>query len=325
MGTYFNQKDLNVLRALRTILVGIEGRPAGERAPQYWGSPRDIELYDQVFAARIGWKWTAALDEVEKRAGLPTPRTILDWGAGTGIASRVLLRRIEAPERVVLFDRDEAVREFAAGLLRAEFPAVEVVATGDAPEEPFDAVLASHVLDELEDDGVASLVSTMNRAEHVLWVEPGSKLTSRRLSAVRASLLDEFDVVAPCTHRAACGMLAEGRERDWCHLFAKPPAEVHTTGTWSEIHRELRIDLRSLPYSFLALRRAAVDHPSASRLLGRPRFQKGRVLLDLCGQGGVETAQMLQRNDKAFFKSLKDTAGEAVLMEREGDAIRRVL
>ena len=116
----------------------------------------------------------------------------------------------------------------------------------------------------------------------------------------------------------------EGHERDWCHLFARPPAEVHTTGEWSEVHRELRIDLRSLPYSFLALRRAAVEPPSGARLLGRPRFQKGRVLLDLCDAAGVETAPMLQRSDKALFKALKDTAGELVLMEREdGGTIRR--
>jgi len=324
MGTYFNRKDLDVLRNLRATLLGIEGRPAGECAPRYWGSPHDIELYDQVFAARIGWKWEAVLDEVETRAGLPAPRTFLDWGAGTGIATRTLLRRIEAPARVVLFDRDAAVRDFAAKAVRAEFPDVDVVATGDAPDESFDVVLASHVLSELEEEGVASLLGTLQRAEHVFWVEPGSKLTSRRLGALRGPLLETFDVVAPCTHRSTCGMLADGQERDWCHLFARPPAEVHTTGSWSEIHRELKIDLRSLPYSFLALRRAAVDHPAAARLLGRPRFQKGRVLLDLCGGEGVETTPMLQRTDKAFFKSLKETAGDAILMACEGATVRRV-
>ncbi|MGD2018597.1 MAG: small ribosomal subunit Rsm22 family protein [Planctomycetota bacterium] len=327
MGTYFSQKDLQTLRDLRATLLGMEERAPGEAATAYWADRRTLELYDRVFAARIGWKWEAVLDEVEARAGLPAPAAVLDWGTGTGVAARTVLRRLgpeRRPTRVVLLDRDAGAREFAAEALRGEFPGLAVETTGELPSEAFDLVLASHVLDELEDPEVAPLLAAAAAADHVLWVEPGSKATSRRLSALRGALLADHHVIAPCVHRGDCGVLAEGHERDWCHLFARPPAEVHTTGEWSEVHRELRIDLRSLPYSFLALRRAAVEPPSGARLLGRPRFQKGRVLLDLCDAAGVETAPMLQRSDKALFKALKDTAGELVLMEREdGSTIRR--
>lgn len=326
MGTYFNQKDLQTLRELRATLLGMERRPEGEAAKRYWASSRTLELYDRVFAARIGWKWEAVLDEVEQRGGLPAPKTVLDWGTGTGAAARTVLRRLGPkgrPERVVLLDRDEAAREFAAHSLRAEFPALTVETTAELPGGPFDLMLASHVLDELSDDEVKPLVAAAAAADHVLWVEPGSMVTSRRLGEQRAALLGSHDVIAPCAHRARCGLMAEGRERDWCHLFARPPAEVHTTGEWSEIRRELRIDLRSLPYSFLALRRAPVQHPAVARLLGRPRFQKGRVLLDLCDAEGVEARPMLKRSDKALFKALKDAAGEVVLMERDGDRLTR--
>ncbi len=326
MGTYFSQKDLQTLRELRATLLGMEQRPDGEAAQRYWASARTLELYDQIFAARIGWKWDAVLDEVEQRGGLPAPRTVLDWGTGTGVAARTVLRRLAAaglPDQVLLLDRDGAAREFAAASLRAEFPGVSVETAAELPERGFDLVLASHVLDELTDTDVQPLVSACAAAEHVLWVEPGSKVTSRRLGELRPTLLGSHDVVAPCPHRGDCGLLAEGHERDWCHLFARPPAKVHTTGEWSEIQRELRIDLRSLPYSFLALRRAPVEHPEAARLLGRPRFQKGRVLLDLCDAEGVETRPMLQRTDKALFKALKDCAGEVVLMERDGDRLTR--
>ncbi len=372
MGTYFKQKDLETLRELRATLLGMEQRPAGEPAQPYWASARTLELYDRIFAARIGWKWEAVLDEVEQRGGLPAPRSVLDWGTGTGVASRTTLRRIararavdaravdagavdaiaaegtaaegtaaeaiaaeaiaaeagaagtsSLPERVVLLDRDEAAREFAAASLRAEFPGLNVETTAELPAEAFDLVLASHVLDELSDEDVQPLLGAATAADQVLWVEPGSMATSRRLGEQRAVLLESHDVIAPCAHRGSCGVLAAGHERDWCHLFARPPAEVHTTGEWSEIHRELRIDLRSLPYSFLALRRASVQHPDAARLLGRPRFQKGRVLLDLCDAEGVETRPMLQRSDKVLFKALKETAGEVVLMERDGDRLTR--
>ena len=84
MGTYFKQKDLETLRELRATLLGMEQRPAGEPAQPYWASARTLELYDRIFAARIGWKWEAVLDEVEQRGGLPAPRSVLDWGTGTG-------------------------------------------------------------------------------------------------------------------------------------------------------------------------------------------------------------------------------------------------
>ena len=357
MGTYFSRSDLEILRALRATLIGLEDRSAGERAPRYWGTARDLELYDRVFAARIGWKWDAVLDELERRGTLPRrtlprrtlPRrtlpegaegtwTLLDWGTGTGVATRRVLARTRdrggvLPARVLLFDRDERARAFAADSISAEFPGVAVATTQASDLEGMSAgaiavAVASHVLDELEDDEVPALLGALSRADEVIWVEPGSRATSRRLSAAREELMAAFHAVAPCTHGAACGMLAEGRERDWCHLFARPPAEVHTTGEWSEIHRELRIDLRSLPYSFLALRRrGAAPAPArgvGARLLGRPRFQKGRVLLDLCDADGVRQVQMLQRSDKALFKALKETEGETVVLEVDGRSVRRV-
>ncbi|MEM9379769.1 MAG: small ribosomal subunit Rsm22 family protein [Planctomycetota bacterium] len=348
MGTYFSRSDLEILRALRATLIGMEERPAGTRAPGYWGSARDLELYDRVFAARIGWKWDAVLDELERRELLPAhtappgtlpevegrPWTLLDWGTGTGIATRRLLARTRdragaLPTRVVLVDRDERARAFAAESIAAEFPDVEVVPAEGGELDALtdlrvDVAVASHVLDELEEDEVPGLLAALSRADEVVWVEPGSRATSRRLSAAREELMGSFHVVAPCTHGAACGILADGRERDWCHLFARPPAEVHTTGAWSEVRRELRIDLRSLPYSFLALRRQEAAPVAGARLLGRPRFQKGRVLLDVCDAAGVRHAQMLQRSDKALFKELKSTEGETVVLEIDGSSVRRV-
>ncbi|QDV05711.1 Mitochondrial small ribosomal subunit Rsm22 [Planctomycetes bacterium Poly30] len=314
MGTYFKQQDLDRLRDLRATLLGMEDRSEGEAAPRYWQDRRDIELYDQIFAARIGWKWDAVLDEIEDRHGLPAPKTVVDWGTGTGIAARKVLGRMPGIESITLFDRDHAVLAFARRSVAEAFPAVQVIAVTEPPEDAADLALASHVLDELDEEGLGVLHGTIARAGHVLWVEPGSKRTSRELVRQRESLLQDFQVLGPCTHQASCGMLTPDHKRDWCHLFAKAPAEVHTTGEWSEIHRELRIDLRSLPYSFLALRRRdlglADPKQEGARLLQRPRFQRGRVLLDLCDADGVRESQMLQRQDKAFFKDLKKSPSD---------------
>ena len=328
MGTYFKQQDLDRLRDLRQTLLGIEGRPEGEDAPRYWRDRRDIELYDQVFAARIGWKWDAVLDEIELRHGLPTPKTVVDWATGTGIAARKVLSRMPGIEAITLFDQDKTVWACARRAVEEAFPNVSVEAVTQPPTQPVDLAVASHVLDELDNRGAAMLRDTLRGAAHVLWVEPGSKATSRALSRQRDDMREEFQVLGPCTHQATCGMLTPDHKKDWCHLFAKPPAEVHTTGEWSEIHRELRIDLRSLPYSFLALRLRALGQPDpeqeGSRMLQRPRFQRGRALLDLCDSGGVREGQILQRTDKAFFKELKKSGGEVRFMVETDKGIEPV-
>ena len=68
MGTYFSQKDLQTLRDLRATLLGMEERAPGEAATAYWADRRTLELYDRVFAARIGWKWEDAIRQA-KQAG----------------------------------------------------------------------------------------------------------------------------------------------------------------------------------------------------------------------------------------------------------------
>lgn len=316
----FSHAEFERLRRLRQVLLDIEGRPEGEEAPRYWETAEDIRLYDAVFAARIGWKWDAVLRELELRERLPAPRVVLDWGAGTGAATRALLARIAPPERVVLFDRDPGVLAFARESLAAEFPGVEFESATEPPAGAgVDLALASHVLDELSDHGVLALHATLREAAQVIWVEPGTRLTSRRLGASREALLDVFDVAAPCTHRAACGVLAEGQERHWCHLFARPPGVVHTDGDWRIVGRELGIDLRSLPYAFLALTRKPVERAGETRVLGRGNLQRGRALVDLCSEDGyTREAQLLARHHKPLLKELKKPSGDPVVLDRDG-------
>ncbi|MCA8957882.1 MAG: hypothetical protein KDC87_17535, partial [Planctomycetes bacterium] len=96
----FRFEDLEVdrLRAIRQRFLD-----AGESAHgigDYWASDLDLLHYDAVFAERIGWKWDAVLDEIDARGGLAVTEarsaTLLDWGCGTGIASRRFVERFGA-------------------------------------------------------------------------------------------------------------------------------------------------------------------------------------------------------------------------------------
>lgn len=322
----FTPDQLERLRRLRRRFLDFEER-LSRPASTYWKDEEDLALYDATFAERIGWKWDAVIGELRARGRIGPARTVLDWGCGTGIAARRFLESTGAVgvERVFVFDRDAGAREYAARRVRESHPAVAVDAR--LPGAPPDLLLLSHVLDELDDAALEPLLGLVRNAGAVIWVEPGSRVTSRRLSGVRESVRDTFEVLAPCTHAAACGALAAGREADWCHFFAAPPTEVFTDAGWAAFGRALGIDLRSLPYSFLALARpGTVDVRSgpSARLLGRPRVSRGRIDLCACEAGGLRDLHLLQRTDKALFKSLAGSPAVPALFDAATEGARIV-
>jgi ribosomal protein RSM22 (predicted rRNA methylase) len=209
---------------------------------------------------------------------------------------------------VHLCDHSSRASAFAARKVQEEFPDVEV--RTDPPAGAPDLLLVSHVLAELGTDEEEALLAVAGEARSVLWVEPGNRSTSGRLGAVRARLIDRHEVVAPCPHQGPCGALEGGRGTAWCHFFARPAGEVFTEGRWAELGRELGIDLRALPYSFLALRQRLGEPlaaPARCRLLGRPRLTRGRAQLDVCDEHGVRVLDFLQRNDRALFRNLGES------------------
>src|SRR6186713_2218329 len=78
-----NWDSLERLRA--AFLAGTAG------ASDYWQSEADLASYDATFAQRIGWKWDYVLMELQRRGWSPPGGELLDWGCGSGIASRAFL------------------------------------------------------------------------------------------------------------------------------------------------------------------------------------------------------------------------------------------
>jgi ribosomal protein RSM22 (predicted rRNA methylase) len=140
--------------------------------------------------------------------------------------------------------------------------------------------------------------------------------------------------VAPCPHQGACGLAARASAPNeaWCHHFAAPPQEVFTSRSWREFGERLGIDLRSLPLSFLVLERdAALDAAPTGletvRILGRPRWEKGRARFEVCHAGGVHSADLLARTNRAVHRALREPEAvpqryHARLAPQVGEALR---
>ncbi len=278
----------------------------------YWNSISDVANYDFTFAQRIGWKWDAVLRELKLRGWSPPPGALLDWGCGSGVASRRVLEAFPPPPGTMLHlsDQSSLAVQFAADSARTAFPEI-IVETGPMPER-VGTLVVSHVLNELDEAGGRALRAAIDRADSILWVEPGTFADSRSLIQMREALRGEFRVVAPCTHQGACGMLLAQNERHWCHHFAEPPAGIMADSDWVRFAQRAGVDLRSLPYSFLVLERHMSRQPVEaastdgwSRIIGEPRIYKGYARLLCCQEGGVGDLDMQKRDAPQLYKAMK--------------------
>lgn len=350
------EEDYRRLEALRA------GWLADGRRESRWRDARDLELFDRTFGRRVAWKWRAALAEAREAGVAPPEGVWLDFGCGTAVATRAVLAAFPAarPARVLLVDSSPLARQAARAALAAERPGVEIEALAAPPPSLApDLLLVSHVAGELDEAGLREVLELARASGLVLWVEPGDRPTALRVCEVREALLATHAPLAPCPHRRACGVLAPGAERQWCHRFAAPDPEVFTSGLWARLCRRLGIDRRSLPFASLALLRrepaaeeafpeegsdgaaatAAGAHAQAAasavageqppgeaharvRPLGRPKVGKGHLLMSVCTAEGVRRVRLLEREDRRLFRDLARGAAPVLEGVLDGERLR---
>jgi hypothetical protein len=314
--------DWSVLERLRGHFLH-----GGATDGPYWETPADLANYDFTYGERIGWKWDHVLRELRLRGWCPPAGVpVFDWGCGSGVAARRVIECFGAERfaSLTVWDHSPLACDHAADSARRAFPALSISQATPgflASAEPIGLLVVSHVLNELPAEALASLRLLIGRAQAVLWVEPGTSAVSRQLGALREEFRPGFQVVAPCTHAHACPVLAAGHERDWCHFFAPPPPEIFADSNWVKFGQRAGIDLRSLPYCFLALDRGApVAHaPDLSRIIGRVEHFKPYARLLNCDAGGLATLELPRRADPALFKQLERTKAPLVYRWRHAD------
>lgn len=297
---HWQPREIELLAGLRARFLA---RTAG--ASDYWRSEEELALYDATFAARIGWKIDAAVRAVQAIGWRPRSRRLFDWGCGSGIAARRVLHAWPQFEGAAFDDRAARAVAFAQARLRAEHSRVALA----EPRADRDTLLVlSHVLSELDATQLDALLAQVRAAGEVIWVEAGTHADSRRLIEVRERLLAEPDaprVIAPCTHQARCGLLTPENARHWCHHYAEPPAEVFRDARWEEWSRELGIDRRALPFSYLILtRHESPALAGCARVIGFPREGKGHCRVLACDASGVTEPMVQKRDAPELFRAL---------------------
>jgi hypothetical protein len=305
------------LRELRKFFLSAQPNRA-----TYWDSEQTLQLYDQTLGVRIGWRWDAVISQLRSQSWRPPERLLLDWGCGSGVGARKTLHAFPHFERVHLSDLSPHAERYATKAIQAEFPSVSI-RTGIPSDEPFCLVL-SHVLGELDPESEEVLGSVVARASSLIWVEAGSSLLSTKLVSWRERL--DWPVIAPCTHRQPCGMLAPENKVHWCHFFTRPPAETFMDPDWAEFAKQLEIDHRTVAFSYLVLDRSATGQPGGiARPIGSTRVYKALAKLQLCDANGLHDVELMKRNFPDAWKALKKGWSPDLLkVEMSGNRISRL-
>ncbi len=286
------------------------GGPAAARAAR---TPGDVVAYLATRAPATFAAVAAVLEQV--RAARPewAPTSVLDLGAGPGIASWAALETWPGIANVTLVEAEqEMVRAGKTLAAAGRAPLQQAVWSGaDATTAPgaggtsADLVLASYLIGELpphELPGFAA--SAWARARDTLVVvEPGTTAGYERVLSLRATVLAAGgSTLAPCPHDTGCPLPAS----DWCHFSVRlPRTRTHRLAKGAERGFE------DEKFAYVALGRSPGAQPEA-RVIRRPDQRPGHVVLDLCTPAGLERRTVARREGAGYKRARKLSWGDAL-------------
>lgn len=252
----------------------------------------------------------AALREVAARRPAWAPATVLDVGAGLGVATWAAAAAFRSLRAATLVERSAAMarlgRELAAA---ASAPAVRAGrwVAGDAarPGGPADLVVAAYVLGELDERAVPGAVAAWWAAAEgeLVIVDAGTPGGFARVRAARDALVAAgATLTAPCPDDGPCPM-ADG---DWCHFAVR----LRRPGALRELKRA-ELGYEDEKFAYVAASRLAPAHAEA-RILRHPAARAGHVRLTLCHRGATETLVVPRSRRAAYRWARRARWGDAV-------------
>jgi ribosomal protein RSM22 (predicted rRNA methylase) len=310
------------------------------------GSSSQVNLAAYV-ASRLPATFKANVDlQQALAAALPgfAPRTLLDMGAGPGVATWAAVQAWATIEKVTQCEQDKNFATLAAELNAASgfttLTEAEIILKSEAtlpPDISADLVTVSYVLAEMPLEHMAQIATRLwARARQVLVViEPGTPQGFSRLRTVREALLKQGAfVVAPCTHQNTCPMVkrppqsfgqlpqqVEGAQKSNPSLsFAGGGGQRPEGGHSDWCHFKTRVQrsrehmhakqatvpFEDEAFSYLVLSRNPVIQTGA-RVVAPVVVSKPGVSLRLCDASGLRDVTVASR-DKPTYKRAKKTA-----------------
>jgi len=249
----------------------------------------------------------AALRQLQLGVPELRPRTLIDFGAGTGAVSWAAAEVWPTLGEVTLLEQSAAAISMGQRIARNSASAVLQGATWrqwslsriEADAETADVATAAYVLGELTEQQRSILVGLlMASAPTVVVIEPGTPAGYARIIGARSALIDGgFGIVAPCPHEFRCPMLERG---DWCHFAERLDR--------SRVHRSVKageLSYEDEKYSYVIATREPAHRPAA-RILRHPQLRKGLVCLELCTATGAAASERVGKSQGSLYRAARN-------------------
>jgi ribosomal protein RSM22 (predicted rRNA methylase) len=285
-------------------------RAGGAAASRVARTREEVAAYAAYRAPATYAAAVAVLAEVSARLPGWRPSSVLDIGAGPGVASWAAaavwpdiarFTLVEAEPEMIAAGRRLTSAAQSTALAEARWIHGDVSVEVDNAE----LILASYVLGELDEGSVASAATRLwSQTDGTLvLIEPGTPAGYRRVIAARSVLVAEGGrTAAPCPHDDACPLVSD----DWCHFATRLPR--------GEAHRAVKGVSRGFEdekLSYVVISRVDAVLP-AGRVIRPPLLRSGHVHIDICGPEGI-ARRIVSRRDKELYRTARDL--------RWGDAI----
>lgn len=228
-------------------------------------------------------------------------KSFLDFGSGLGsVALAFQESGCQFPKGGICVERSSEARKLHQ-TLQASTPHL-LSWRGDVSKDmdggPTSLAVFSYSLTEL-----SKLPEWATRMGGLMVVEPATRQDGRNLLAMRENLLKEgWHVWAPCTHSDRCPLLHFSK-KDWCH----DRLEWLQPAFYAAIERHLPMKNKTLPFSYLLLRRSPPPMMRLARLTGDQQEFKGY------------TKQLVCRGSKREFLSWQHKTWKEVPIWRRGE------
>jgi ribosomal protein RSM22 (predicted rRNA methylase) len=300
-------------------------------------SQADVAAYAAYRMPATAAATAQALRELSRSLPGWAPRSLLDFGAGTGSVAWAVAQELPSIASMTLLEQSAEAMTLGQAILAAgavpalsaaswhtwRLPADDHLASSDPqadlprwPAGHTDLASAAYVLGELTTAQQAALVAlAAQAAPAVLLIEPGSPAGHRRILAARAQLLGAgYAVAAPCPHGRPCPLEIAG---DWCHFGARlQRSAIHRQAKGAELAYE------DEKYSYVAAVRPSATAMAAARgrIVRRPRQRTGLVMLDVCEQDGNVRRELVSKSKGPSYRQARKTSwGEPWPLSTEDD------
>jgi len=235
------------------------------------------------------------------------PRTLIDFGAGTGAAAWAATDVWPGIDNVTLLEQSAAAIELGSRLMASSESAVLQragwrlwrLSTIESDAVAADIAIAAYMLGELTETQQAALLALlMSSAPTVAVLEPGTPAGYARIIGARDALITNgFTIAAPCPHQLSCPMLVRG---DWCHFAERlERSRAHRVAKASELSYE------DEKYSYVVATRGSVTEPAA-RIVRHPQLRKGLVSLQLCDASGDATEERIAKSKGDLYRMARN-------------------